>query len=162
MRVKKDKEKATTAINGLITEKMKIKSKMLCYKDNTQLKETKKIATLLQNDGNQRQTLQVLEISNLRWNLPGETVHVEIQIAESAEIPDLSGYLSVQGVIMQVKPSQVLQPSNGGRELPAEPSALQRNVRHVAVPGAADALVGANVARVAIDGPRGEEDVLRV
>lgn len=97
-------------------------------------------------------TLQACHVSHLRRNLARETVHVQIQVTELAQVAYLPRNLSPQGVVVKIKASQVGEPSNGRREPTSEPSSLQRNVGDEALVVATDALEEP-IAGVAIDGP---------
>lgn len=64
---------------------------------------------------NKKLTLEIRHFANLERNLPGEIIHVEIQIIELGQPGNLLRYFSIQSIEVQVQPGQALELSQGCR-----------------------------------------------
>lgn len=82
----------------------KILIRQFFYKKN----KDRTIEVSILSNKSQLQTLQVLHAGDLTRDFPGQIIHIQIQINKLSQVSNLSWYLSIQRVIMQVESSQVL------------------------------------------------------
>lgn len=75
--------------------------------------------------GAENPTLKVSHGGNLHRHGPGEMVHVEVQIRELGQLPNLPRYGPLDAVVVEVQPLEPPEPGDRGREGAGEPTALQ-------------------------------------
>ena len=106
-------------------------------------------------------TLEVDHGSNLDGHGPGEMVHVEVQVRERGQLPNLPWYGALDAIVVQVQPLEAPEPGDRRRQAAGEPAALQRDGRDASGGVAGDAEEGA-AARVAGGVPGAQDPAGRV
>jgi hypothetical protein len=93
--------------------------------------------------GTKKLTLEAGHGGNLDGHRSGEVVHVEVQVRELGQLPNLPRNGALDAVVVEVQPLKTAKPGERRRQGAGEPAALQRDGRDAASAVALDAVEGA-------------------